>query len=164
MKPLDHLLAWCSGHIPLTTARTHRFLYRLSARHFGSRLPGYRMLWLTTAGRKTGRLRTWPLLYFPVGDELVVLASNNGADTHPQWYLNLLHSPQAAIELGGRRYPVAARTATAEERARLWPLALRTFPLYEVVAQRTTRQIPVVLLTPAAPAAAPLRPARMRAR
>jgi|SRR5579859_5799566 len=150
MNALDHLLAWCSGHIPLQTARTHRFFYRLTARRLGGRLPGYHILWLTAVGRKTGRPRTWPLIYFPAGDTLVVLASNNGADTHPQWYFNLLRTPQATIEVDGRARPVCARTATAEERARLWPVALRTFPLYEVVARRTQREIPVVLLSPAA--------------
>src|SRR5579859_7911101 len=110
------------GHIPLQTARTHRFFYRLTARRLGGRLPGYHILWLTAVGRKTGRPRTWPLIYFPAGDTLVVLASNNGADTHPQWYFNLLRTPQATIEVDGRARPVCARTATAEERARLWPV------------------------------------------
>ena len=30
----------------------------------------------------------------------------------------------------------------------LWPLALQTFPLYQVVGQRTDREIPIVVLEP----------------
>src|SRR5690349_10183841 len=101
MNALDNTLAWLSGHVPLFTARTHRLFYHLTARRLGSRLPGYRILWLTTAGRKTGRLRTWPLIYLRMKDDLIILASNNGADTHPQWYLNLLHNPEATVEVDG---------------------------------------------------------------
>jgi deazaflavin-dependent oxidoreductase (nitroreductase family) len=146
MRPLDHVLAWCSGHIPGLTARSQRLLYRLTGGHLGGKLPGYQLLWLTTTGRRTGRKYTWPLLYFTDGENLVVLASNNGADTHPNWYLNLLKTPQATVEMHGVKRTLVASTADSAERARLWPVALRTFPLYEVVARRTQRQIPVVLL------------------
>jgi deazaflavin-dependent oxidoreductase (nitroreductase family) len=152
MNALDNTLAWLSAHIPLFTARTHRLFYRLSAHQFGSRLPGYHILWLTTAGRKTGRLYTWPLIYLRVADELIILASNNGADTHPQWYLNLLHDPAATVEVDGRQLRVCGRTATSEERAQFWPIAISTYPLYGVVAARTTREIPVVVLSPLATA------------
>jgi len=146
MKPLDDVLAWCSGHIPHVTSRSHLFLYRLTGKRFGSRLPGYCILWLTTTGRKTGKQRTKPLLYITDGSDYVILASNDGADTPPQWYLNLLHQSQATIEVNRSKIPVIARTADAPERARLWPVALKTYPLYEVVARRTQREIPVVIL------------------
>jgi deazaflavin-dependent oxidoreductase (nitroreductase family) len=109
-------------------------------------VPGYPLLWLTTVGRRSGQPRTWPLIYFHDHEDLVVLASNNGADTHPQWYLNLLHTPQATVEVDRRSYRVLAETVTLEERERIWPIAMRTYPLYNVVAQRTQRVIPVVRL------------------
>ena len=148
MKSLDAVLAWCSGHIPHFTSRSHLFLYRLTGKRFGSRLPGYRILWLITIGRKTGKPRTKPLLYITVESAYVVLASNDGADTPPQWYLNLLHQSQATIEVNRSKIAVSATTANAAERARLWPIALKTYPLYEVVARRTRREIPVVILRP----------------
>jgi len=146
MKLLNAVLAWCSGHIPHVTSRSHLFLYRLTGKHFGSRLPGYRILWLTTRGRKTGRQRTKPLLYFTDEKAFVVLASNDGADTPPQWYLNLLKNSQATIEVNRSKIAVNAIFADASERARLWPIAMKPYPLYEVVSQRTQREIPVVIL------------------
>jgi deazaflavin-dependent oxidoreductase (nitroreductase family) len=146
MNALDWTLAWCSGHIPRFTARTHRLIYRTTGGLVGGRLPGYRILWLTTVGWKTGRSRTWPLLYFTDGADIVVLASNNGADTHPGWYLNLQHNPRVSIQIEGTRRSVIATTADPAERQRLWPVALQTFPLYNVVARRTKREIPLVIL------------------
>jgi len=148
MKLLDAVLAWCSGHIPHLTSRSHLFLYRLTGKRLGSRLPGYRLLWLTTTGRTTGKQRTKPLLYLTDGSAYVVLASNDGADTPPQWYLNLLRQPYATIEVNRSKIQVIATTADAPERTRLWPIALKTYPLYEVVARRTRREIPVVILRP----------------
>lgn len=150
MKLLDAVLAWCSGHIPHFTSRSHLLLYRLTRRRFGSRLPRYRILFLTTAGRKTGKQRTKPLLYISDGSAYVVLASNDGADTPPQWYLNLLHQSRAIIEVDRSKIPVIAATADAPERTRLWQIALKTYPLYDVVAHRTQREIPVVILRPVA--------------
>ena len=148
---IDRTLAFCSARIPLFTARTHRLAYRISGRRVGGRLPGYHIGWLTTTGRTTGKARTWPLLYFTDGDDFVVLASNNGADTHPQWYLNLLRHPDATFEVDRRRIGVTAVPAGPGERARLWPIALHAFPLYEAVVKRTTREIPIVILHPSRP-------------
>ena len=55
MKPLDDVLAWCSGHIPHVTSRSHLFLYRLTGKRFGSRLPGAR-----PANREQSRYCTSP--------------------------------------------------------------------------------------------------------
>jgi deazaflavin-dependent oxidoreductase (nitroreductase family) len=142
------VLEFCSGHIPLLTARSHRLAYRLSAGRVGGTLPGYRIAWLTTTGRRTGRPRTWPLLYLTDGSDYVVLASNNGNDNHPHWYLNLMANPAAVLEVNRRKIPVTARTASPADRQRLWPIAMNTYPLYQAVGQRTSREIPVVVLTP----------------
>jgi deazaflavin-dependent oxidoreductase (nitroreductase family) len=146
MRFLDHVLAWCSGHIPLLTARTHRLLYRLSRGRLGGKVPGYQILWLTTSGRHTGRLFTWPLIFFMDGDDMIILASNNGADVHPNWYLNLRKNPLVTVEANGVRRVMTGTTVEGEERSRLWEVAMRSFPLYKVVTARTQRRIPVVRL------------------
>ena len=43
-----------------------------------------------------------------------------GAPDHPQWYLNLTANPHAEIQVKGEHIPVVARTASAEEKPRLW--------------------------------------------
>ncbi len=41
-----------------------------------------------------------------------------------------------------------AREATAEERTRLWPLAVQTYAGYAEYQERTEREIPLVVLEP----------------
>ena len=42
-----------------------------------------------------------------------------------------------------------ARVATADERARLWPLVVADHERYAGYQEKTTREIPLVLLEPA---------------
>ena len=51
--------------------RVHCAIYRATRGLIGANLIGIQMLLLTTKGRKTGKSRTLPLAYVPVGDELV---------------------------------------------------------------------------------------------
>ena len=67
----------------------HTFFYRLSGGKPGGRFGKSPVLLLNTTGRKTGKQRTTPLLYLKDGDNLVLVASNGGAPTHPVWWLNL---------------------------------------------------------------------------
>lgn len=110
------------------------------------------MLLLTTTGRRSGKSRTTPLLYLRDGDALAVVASNGGRDWPPAWWLNLQREPRAAVELGRERRAVTARKAAPEEHARLWAEFTRRYGGYETYAQRTTREIPVVVLEEAAAA------------
>ncbi len=71
----------------------HRLVYQWSGGRLGGTLRGRPVLLLTTAGRKTGRERTWPLCYLPAGDELILVASAGGNAFHPSWYLNLRTNP-----------------------------------------------------------------------
>lgn len=104
------------------------------------------MLLLTTIGRKSGRLRTTPLMYLEDGQDIVVIASNSGDDRDPGWWRNLKTHPEATIQLGGDRRKVRAERATAEERARIWPALIAKNADYDEYAKRTTRDIPVVIL------------------
>ena len=125
----------------------HSMLYRLTRGAIGRRLVDNDMLLLTTTGRRTGKEHTVPLLYLRDGDDLVVIASWGGRDHHPEWYLNLLANPAAAVQINGDRIAVAAVTADAARRARLWPRVLAAYDGYRVYESRTEREIPVVVLS-----------------
>ena len=127
--------------------RSHRVLYRLSRGRLLGRVAGMPVLLLTTTGRRSGRARTTPLTYFELGDDLVVVASNGGEDSAPSWWRNLCDEPRASVTRGTRTEPVVARPATVEERAQLWPLITATHAGYAEYARRTTRPIPVVVLS-----------------
>ena len=46
----------------------------------------------------------------------------------------------------GEVFPALARTATGDERERLWKLAAQQWPAYDEYQTRTDREIPVVVL------------------
>ena len=124
--------------------------YRLS----GGRVAGH-LLWgapiclLTTTGRRSGRRRTVPLAYVLDGDDLVVVASRGGMGSHPAWYLNLLAEPDASVQVGSSTRRVRARDATEAERRRLWPTLTAVYPHFDAYQERSSRRIPVVILSPA---------------
>jgi deazaflavin-dependent oxidoreductase (nitroreductase family) len=106
------------------------------------------VLLLTTAGRRSGRARTTPLTFLRDGNDLVVIASNGGADRPPDWSLNLQQTPRAVAEIGTDKLVVTARPASEQERERLWVVITATYAGYAGYQERTKRRIPVVLLTP----------------
>jgi len=110
---------------------------------------GVPTLLLTTRGRRSGKLRRTALIYGRDGDRHVVVASTGGADRHPLWYLNLVAHPNVRVQVGSEQFLARARTASAEEKPRLWPLMTAIWPAYDQYQARTTRSIPVVLLEPA---------------
>jgi deazaflavin-dependent oxidoreductase (nitroreductase family) len=73
---------------------------------------------------------------------------------NPAWYLNLLDDPSVEVELGRDRRKMLARPATSEERERLWPRLVGVYEHFASYEARTTRTIPIVILSPVAPASA----------
>jgi deazaflavin-dependent oxidoreductase (nitroreductase family) len=126
--------------------RLHRAVYARTHGRIGARLAGLDVLLLTTRGRRSGAPRSVPLPWFADGDDLVVVASNNGGPRDPDWWLNLVAHPEAEIALRGERRRVRASLATPAERARLWPRLVASNPRYATYARRTSREIPVVIL------------------
>ena len=124
----------------------HETLYRVSGGAVGGSIARMPVLLLTTTGRKSGEPRTTPLTYFTDGDDVVVIASYGGAPRHPAWYHNLTAHPEVEITTGRTTERRTARTATAEEKARLWPVITDTYKGYAGYQKRTDRDIPVVIL------------------
>jgi deazaflavin-dependent oxidoreductase (nitroreductase family) len=129
----------------------HTVAYRVSGGRLGHTLPGVpgKMLLLDHVGAKSGKKRTSPLLYIEDGESVVIVASKGGYPKHPAWYHNLKANPDTTVQLGRERRDVHARVATAEERERLWPLAVRAYRGYEDYQLRSKgREIPLVILAP----------------
>jgi len=135
-----------------TTNALHRSLVRASGGRVGGHVLGMPAIELTTSGRRSGRPRTVMLTVTrEEGSTLVIVASKGGDDRHPDWYLNLVANPDVEVRMGGgapRR--MRARVADAAERARLWPLITTEHRNYAGYQRKTDREIPVVLLEPAA--------------
>jgi deazaflavin-dependent oxidoreductase (nitroreductase family) len=122
--------------------------YQATNGEVGYRWNGATTLLLTTTGRRTGEPRTTPLIFARDGDDHLVVASMGGAPLHPAWYLNLQADPRAEIQVKGDRLEVVARTASDEEKPRLWGVVTEQWPNYDAYQSRTDRVIPVVVLSP----------------
>ena len=107
---------------------------------------GSTVLLLTTTGRRSGKQSTTPLIYAEDGDRYVIVASKGGAPDHPGWYENLSRNSEVELQVRDEVFPARARTATGEERERLWRKANEVWPHYGEYAQKTDREIPVVVL------------------
>ena len=136
-----------SGHAPpYWLTRIHTSLYLWTGGAIGGRMGTSPILLLTTVGRKSGVLRTTPLIYLADGARFALVASNGGAEQHPLWWRNLLADPRAGVQVGRQNINMMARQATPEERAQLWPRLVAVYAPYADYQKRTTREIPVVIL------------------
>jgi deazaflavin-dependent oxidoreductase (nitroreductase family) len=130
----------------------HRTIMKVTGGRLGWDAGKMPVLELTTIGRKSGQ-RHSVMLTSPVqeGSALVIVASRGGDDHHPAWFLNLLDHPAVEVSLKGQpRRSMTARVATGEERAHLWPKVIADHRNYAGYQSKTKREIPLVLLDPAA--------------
>jgi deazaflavin-dependent oxidoreductase (nitroreductase family) len=104
------------------------------------------ILLLTTTGRNSGNPTTTPLIFGRDGGAYLVVASKGGDPEHPGWYRNLTKTPDVELQVKDEVFPARARTATGEERERLWKLAAQQWPDYDEYKKKTDREIPVVVL------------------
>ena len=107
---------------------------------------GLPTLLLSTTGARTGEPVTTPLIYGEQDGAYIVVASKGGAPKDPQWYRNLVANPEVTVQVAADRFTARARTASPEEKPALWDLMAKVFPTYIEYQQKTTRDIPVVIL------------------
>ncbi|QBI54186.1 nitroreductase family deazaflavin-dependent oxidoreductase [Streptomonospora litoralis] len=128
--------------------KEHVERYQATDGEEGHEWQGTTTLILTTKGRKSGLERSTPLIYRTDGGAYVVVASKGGDPDDPQWYKNLQADPEAGVQVKADRFRARARTASTEEKRRLWPHMAEVWPQYDEYQASTDRDIPVVLLEP----------------
>ena len=107
---------------------------------------GAPILVLTTTGASSGKTRKHALIYGLDGDDVLLIASQGGAPVNPYWYRNLDANPNVGIQILDDRFDGRARTATPEEKARLWPTMTELWPAYDDYQAATERDIPLVII------------------
>ncbi len=125
----------------------HRALLALTGGRYPRTVMGMLTVELHTVGRKSGKPFA-NLLTSPVHDEdrIVVVASKGGHSDNPDWYKNALAHPDVRVTVDGADIPMRARTATAEERAEIWPQVVKVYKGYEGYQRNTEREIPLLIL------------------
>lgn len=140
-------------HVLLPLLTLHDRIYKGTngriGHHFFPGMPPN--LLLHTVGAKTGINRANTLTYAKDGQDYLVVASKGGDPKAPGWYHNLKANPKVEINVGPKRFGVTARAVLPEDPdyARLWQIVNKNNGnRYESYQKRTTRSIPVVVLTP----------------
>jgi deazaflavin-dependent oxidoreductase (nitroreductase family) len=121
--------------------------FRANAGKVGGPFAGRSLLLLHTIGAKSGQPRINPVACIRDGDRLVIIASKGGAPTNPDWYHNLLANPLVTVETGTEQFQARATVAAEPERTRLYNQMVAMMPGFAGYQQKTTRIIPVIILT-----------------
>lgn len=99
----------------------------------------------TSRGRSSGKLRKWALMRVEHDGRYALVASKGGADTHPEWYLNLKADPTLQVQDGQRPWVTTVREVEGDEYEEWWARAVAVFPTYERYAAGTDRHIPLLV-------------------
>lgn len=136
-------------------SKANTWVYRLTGGRVGGKWrvgAGFRKpvptLLLEHRGRKSGKTFTAPLLYLEDGRDIIVVASQGGLPGNPQWFHNLVATPDALVQIGSERRPVRAVVADEAQRARLWPQLVELYADFDNYQAWTEREIPVLILQP----------------
>lgn len=102
-------------------------------------------------GNKSGKVFITPLIYGDIGGEVVIAGSKGGADTHPAWYVNIVHSKEIEFQIATQAFLAAWREPEGAEREKVWKFMVDVFPAYATYQSTTQRQIPLVMMKAIAP-------------
>jgi F420H(2)-dependent quinone reductase len=129
-------------------ARDQVDLYERSGGTEGTEMNGKPVIILTSVGAKTGKIRKTPLMRVEHNGEYAVVASLGGAPKHPVWYYNLIANPHVELQDGPVKKDYQAREVHGAERETWWNRAVEAWPDYASYQEKTSRVIPVFVLTP----------------
>ncbi len=122
--------------------------FRANAGRVGGQFEGAPLLLLHTVGAKTGQERVNPMMYLELDNRMYVFASKAGADTHPDWYHNLLAHPDVTVEVGSATHRATAVSVGPPERDAVFAEQARRYAGFAEYQAKTQRVIPVVELVP----------------
>ena len=122
--------------------------FRANQGRVGGMWTGTTVILIHHIGAKSGLERVTPLACSPrAGGRFAIWAANGGSPTHPNWYYNLKANPRIRAEVGTETFAVLAEELDDTARAELWPKLVAQYPQLDETQAKTTRQIPVFMLT-----------------
>ena len=120
--------------------------FRANEGRVGGHFENMTLLLLHTTGAKSGLPRLNPAACTEDRDRFVIIASKGGADSHPDWYYNVIANPNVTIEVGTEKYDAVATVEEEPERTRLYDQMAGQYPGFDEYRQKTSRIIPVITL------------------
>jgi len=118
--------------------------FRANQGKVGGNFKGMDLLLLHTTGGKSGQLRINPTAYYHQGNEYIIAASKGGADSHPDWYHNLVANPNVIVEVGKNTFTAVAEIPGEPERTELFGKLAGKYPMFAEYEGKTERKIPVI--------------------
>ncbi len=122
--------------------------FRANEGRVGGFFEGKTLLLLHTKGAKSKQERINPVAYVRDGERYVVIASKGGAPTNPDWFYYIVAHPDLMVEVGTEKFQVHATVVEEPERTRLYNKMVEMMPGFDDYRKKTTRKIPVFVLTP----------------
>ena len=102
----------------------------------------------TTRGHRSGKIRKTPVMRVEHDGEYALVASKGGAPDNPQWYYNLVaYTDDVALQDGPEPFDVEVRLISGDEYAQWWERAVAAFPPYAEYKTKTSREIPVFVVS-----------------
>lgn len=125
----------------------HVWMYRISNGKLGGKMLGFKVLILTTKGRRSGKIIHTPLGYFERDGGYYIVASNAGSDKNPGWYHNIKANPgEVLIQVNERKSQVTPQIVTGQQRREAYDWIASLAPNYAEYEKSTKREIPLVHL------------------
>ena len=121
--------------------------FRANGGQVGGRFANMPLLLLHTTGAKSGEAYVTPVAFTMDGDRFVIIASKGGAPTHPGWYYNIAANPLVTVEVGSETFQAQTTIPEEPERTRLYHQMAAIRPAFAEYEQKTTRTIPVIVLS-----------------
>ena len=121
--------------------------FRANGGKVGGMFEGAPLILVHHLGARSGIERIAPMVWFPAGERMLVVASKGGAPTNPDWYHNLTAHPRVQVEVGTETFPVVVEELPRAERDEKWAQITAAAPQFAEYQQKTTRTIPVLALT-----------------
>ncbi len=118
--------------------------FRANDGKVGGMFEGMSLLLVHTTGAKSGQLRINPTAYIKDGENLIIAASKGGADSHPDWYHNLVSNPQVIVEVGSETISALAEVPSEPERSNLYDKLASKYPMFNEYKTKTKRVIPII--------------------
>ncbi|MCP3983087.1 MAG: nitroreductase family deazaflavin-dependent oxidoreductase [bacterium] len=122
------------------------YLANPEGRSTGAGPSGLPTLLLTCVGHKSGEKRTTPLIFLQNGEEMIIVGSLAGYDSHPAWVLNLNANPSCWVQLDDKKTAAVSRDVTDAEREALWPRLTEMFPPWGFFQKQTDRPFAIKIL------------------
>ena len=129
-------------------ARKQAELFESTNGQQGGEMRGMKIVLITSVGAKSGKLRKTPLMRVEHDGEYAAVASLGGAPQHPVWYYNLKANPHVELQDGSVTKDYIAREVTGDEKSIWWERAVAAYPDYADYQKKTSREIPVFVLSP----------------